>query len=546
MALKKKLINLPSLFVTGILCLLYSLGASYIENHFNKLTIIIFLIGLSCVLICLFEVKKFTKKSARVFQWQKYGFIVFTIMLLLTLLVGINYLAYRYNVRWDITRAKQHTLSKSTATVIKNLQREVKIVAFYVGIPPKYLEDLFKEYERRSQGRIKAEIIDPIVQIGYAAQFGSVISGKERKIIVLSGSERKDIDFTNRPLSEEQVTNAIIQVARDKRVVYFLTGHGEYDVSDDGDNGLSILRRMLTANNVEVKTVMLGVEEKIPENCDVLIVAGPRNHLTEEEEEIIKRYLENGGDAFFLIENIIIATPDKPLTEEEKRKNPSLNNILNHWGINIADDVVVDLANHIGQDVGCPATRNYPSHKAFIKDLDYTFYIRPRSISVLEHRRESIKIAPVVLTASGESSWGETDRTLSVKFDKGVDVPGPVPIAFVILELKEEDEPTDTRIVVFTDADFLSNAFIEKYSNAQMGLNVISWLSDLEYEIFIDQKEIKVERLDLTSKQKRMVVVILFGIPLLIGIGGIMIWFKHKGPVRQEKPIRTGRNKRRG
>ncbi|MFH1504967.1 MAG: Gldg family protein [Candidatus Omnitrophota bacterium] len=529
MALKKKLINLPLLFVTGMLCFLYGLGAAYIENHFNKPAIIIFLIGLSCVLICFFEVRKFTKKSARVFQWQKYSFAVFMIVLPLTLFAGINYLSHRYNVRWDITRAKQHTLSESTTAVINNLQREVKITAFYVGMPPKYLEDLFKEYERRSQGRIKAEIIDPIARIGYAAQFGSVISGKEKKVIVLSGSERKDIDFTNQLLSEEQVTNAIIQAARDKRIVYFLTGHGEYDVFDHGDNGLSILTRILIANNVEVKTVMLGGEEKIPEDCDALIIAGPRNPLTEKEEGIIKGYLENGGDTLFLIENTPITTPDKPLTEEESRKNPSLNNILNHWGIKIADDIVVDLSNHIGQDVGCPATRNYPPHQAIMKDLDYTFYIRPRSISVLENRRKSIMAAPVVLTASDESSWGETDRTFSIKFDKGVDVPGPVPIAFVILEPKEEDEPTDTRIIVFTDTDFLSNAFIEKYSNAQMGLNVINWLSDLEYKIFIDQKEIKVERLDLTSKQKRMVVVILFVTPFLIGTGGIMIWFKHKG-----------------
>jgi len=528
MALNKKLINLPLLFGMGMLCLLYGLGASFVEYHFSRSAITISLIGLACILICFSELRKFTKKSARASEWQKYGFIVFVIVLLLALLAGINYLSYRYNVRWDITKAKQHTLSESTTTVIQDLQREVKIVAFYVGIPPKYLEDLFKEYERRSQGRIKAEIIDPIVRIGYAAQFGSVISGKERKVIVLSGSERKDIDFTNQPLSEEQLTNAIIQVAREKRVAYFLTGHGEYDVSDDDDNGLSVLERILIANNVEVKTVMLGVEEEIPDDCDVLIAAGPRNPLTEEEEEIIREYLENGGDAFFLIENTPITTPDKPLTEEEKRKNPSLNNILNHWGIRIADDIVVDLSNHIGQDVGCPATRNYPPHQAIIKDLDYTFYVRPRSISILENRRESIKVAPLVLTASGESSWGETDKALHVQFDEGVDSPGPVPIAFVILEPKEENEPSDTRIAVFTDADFLSNAFIDKYSNAQMGLNVISWLSDLDYRIFIDRKDIDIKRLDLTSKQKRAVAVILFVLPLLIATGGIMAWLKHK------------------
>ncbi|MBU1121456.1 MAG: GldG family protein [Candidatus Omnitrophica bacterium] len=528
MAVKKKNSNLPLLFAMGILCLLYGLGASYIETHFSRSAIIISLIGLSCVVICFFEVRKFTKKASRIFQWRKYGFIVFVVVSLLAFLLGINYLSYRYNVRWDLTKAKQHTLSESTAEVINDLHREVKIVAFYVGIPPKYLEDLLNEYERRSNGMIKAEIIDPISQISYAAQFGSVISGKERKVIVLSGSERKDIDFTNQPLSEEFVTNAILQVARDKRIAYFLTGHGEYDVSDDGDNGLSILARILNANNVGVKTVMLGREHDVPQDCDVLIVAGPRNPLTEEDEEGITAYLANGGDAFFLIENTPITTPDKQLTQEEKRKNPSLNNILNHWGIKIADDIVVDLSNHIGQEVGCPATRNYPPHQAIIKDLDYTFYVRPRSISILENRRKSIKVAPVVLTASQESSWGETDKSLRVKFDKGVDTPGPVPIAVVIWEPKEENESSDTRIAVFTDTDFLSNAFIEKYSNAQMGIHVIKWVSNLEYKFFIEQKEIKVERLDLTSKQKRAVAVILFVIPFLIGAAGLMIWLKHK------------------
>jgi len=540
MALKKISRNLSLLFGVGTVCLLYGLGVSYIENHFSSPAILISLTGFVCILVCLFALRKSAKKSAMASQWQKYGFIVFVIVSFLALLVGINYLSYRYNVRWDITKAKQHTLAQSTTAIIEDLRQEVKIVAFNVGIPPKYLEDLFKEYERHSKGIIKTEIIDPIVQIGYAAQFGSVISGKEKKVIVISKEERKDIDFTYQPLREEQLTNAIIQVARDKRIVYFLIGHGEYDISNEGDNGLSTLKRMLIANNIETKTVMVGINEEIPDDCDVLIIAGPRNPLTKEEEEIIRAYLEKGGDAFILIENTPITTPDKPLTEEEKRKNPSLNNILTSWGIKIAEDIVVDLSNHIGEDVGCPATRNYLPHQAIVKNLDYTFYIRPRSISILENRRESIKIAPLVLTASEKDSWGETDKALRIQFDEGVDRPGPVPIAFVIWEPREEDKPSDvfsgtsistgtsTRIIVFTDADFLSNTFIDKYSNAEMGLNVIRWLSDLDHRIFVDRKDIKIERLDLTSKQKRMVAVILFVMPLLIATGGIMTWLKQK------------------
>ncbi len=140
----------------------------------------------------------------------------------------------------------------------------------------------------------------------------------------------------------------------------------------------------------------------------------------------------------------------------------------------------------------------------------------------------------MVLTASEKDSWGETDRTLQIKFDQGLDRQGPITIASVIWEPKQESKPTDTlsgtdtRIIVFTDANFLSNAFIAQYSNAEMGLNVINWLSELDYRVFIDQKEIKVERLELTSKQKRTVAVILFVMPILIATGGIITWLKQK------------------
>ncbi len=528
MALNKEHKNLPVLFGLGAVSFLYGLGASYVESCFSKLTVIVSLVGLICLVVCFLKLKKHVHRPAKSFPWRKYALKIIIIVSSLIFIVGINYLCNRYNLRWDVTKFKQHTLTEGTSSVVKALNSEVKIVIFYVGMPPKYLEDLLKGYEKQSRGRIKGEIIDPIAQIGYAAQFGSVISGKEKKAIVSSGQERQDIDFTKRSLSEEQLTNAIIRVTREKRKVYFVIGHREYDISDNRDKGLSVLAKLLDANNVETKKVMLGIEGEIPDDCDVLIIAGPQNPMTEKEEEIIKAYLEKGGDALFLIENMPLATPDKPLTEEEKLKNPSLNNILNAWGVEIGDDIVVDLANHISTDVGCPATRHYLPYSAIARGVDYTFYVRPRSISILEDRREEVKLGPLVLTAKGGNSWAETDRTMVVKFDEGVDIPGPVAIAVMVVEPKAENKSSDTRIIIFTDTDFLSNAFIKQYSNAAMGLNVITWLSELEYQSFVDQKEIKVERLDLTSKQKRMVALVLFLMPVLIAISGIMVWVGQK------------------
>ncbi|MCK5493267.1 MAG: GldG family protein, partial [Candidatus Omnitrophica bacterium] len=346
-----------------------------------------------------------SQKPSKLYQWKKYGMIIVVIIISAFLWAGTNFSAYTFNQRWDLTSAKQHTLTGNTIELIKGLTQGVQLTAFYVGMPPKYLEDLLKEYERHSEGRIKTEIIDPIVQIGYAAKFGNVISGKEKKVIVQSGVERMDINFTKIPLSEEQLTNAILRVTREARNIYFLTGHKEYSIHDKGDNGLSTLSKLLSANNISSKELMLGIEEEIPEDCDVLIIAGPHDSFTEKEEITIEKYLEQGGDALFLIEHIVVTSPDKPLTEEEKNMNPSLNSILNNWGINIGNDIVVDLSSHTSGDAGSPATRNYMPHKAITENLDYTFYVRPRSISVLENRRQSIKTAPIVFTASKEKSW---------------------------------------------------------------------------------------------------------------------------------------------
>lgn len=528
MAMKNDIKNIPVLFVAGLACLVYGAGRVYVAMRVDATGIGIFVLGLTCVLVCALRLRGDGRPRVRIEWLRAYGFLAATLAVLAGVTIGINYCAYRWELRWDVTRAKQHTLSQYTADILNSLDDKVEVTTFHVGMPPKYLEDLFQEYVRVSAGKVKTAIFDPLVDIGYAAQFGNVISGQEKKVIVQSSSGRKDIDFTDAPLAEEQVTNAILQVTRQVRRVYFLSGHGEYDINSGEDNGLKTFTQLLAKNNIESRPWVLAFDGPIPRDCDVLIIAGPKEQLTPQEEQTVEEYLGAGGDALFLIEHTLITTPEKTLTEEELRKNPSLNNVLTKWGIRIADDIVIDLASHASGDVGSPATRNYPAHDAIVSGLDYTFYIRPRSISILGNRRATVRLAPLVLTASTKESWGESNRNLVVKYDDLLDRFGPVPIAFVIWEQKQNDDTSDTRMAVFTDADFLSNAFIKQYSNAQMGLNAVNWISELDYHVLIDRKDVAMERLDLTSRQKRVVVVVLWAMPVLIAGTGVIAWMRQE------------------
>jgi ABC-type uncharacterized transport system involved in gliding motility auxiliary subunit len=518
--------NSAILFGSGVLAAVAGAASIYIEQQVGFVAAGLCLWGVVALTIGAVRYIRASLYTRTLFRWKQVIVILLIIVFSVVFFAGINYVAARSSYRWDVTQSKQHTLTSNTTGFIQGLKQDVHIAALYVGIPPVYLQNLFKEYERASNRKIKTEIIDPIEQIGYAAQFGNVINSKENKVVVRSGKERRDVDFTRDPLSEEQLTNAIVRVTREERHACFLTGHEEYSLIDKGDKGLAILAKLLEANHISTREVMLGIEGKVPQDCDVLIVAGPHNEFMRKEEVAIEEYLKNGGDALFLIENVVVTTPEKPLTEEERHKNPSLNNILNQWGVNVEEDVVVDLVSHAGNDVGSPATRNYAAHKALTEGLDYTFYVRPRSITVLKDRQPSIKLAHIVMTAPGDKSWAETDRTLKVAFDPLVDTMGPIPLAFVIFEEKKAEMLSDTRIIVFTDADFLTNIYIDQYSNSRMGLNVINWLAESDAKVFVDNKEIKVERLDLTSKQRRQVAALLFLMPLLIAAGGLFVWMK--------------------
>ncbi len=513
-------------FILGCFCLMGAAGLSYVERGLNAAGVCLAAVGAIAVLW--FFLAAFRKNAllVRITHQKKLVGAFLLFILFAGLVFEINYLGNMYNRRWDMTRQAQHTLDKGTLAVIQDLKEPVQITALYVGIAPVSLQDMLKEYEARSNGMISTEIVDPIENIGYASQFDTTITGKQRKLIVLSGKERRDIDFDRRMISEEEVTNAIIRVTRKERKAYFLTGHREYRIDDSANEGLSVFNQLLKNNNVQTQELLLTAQTQIPADCDVLVIAGPREFLSADEKMKIQQYLAKGGDALILIENTLVTTPDKTLTEEELRKNPDLNEILNQWGLRVYPDIVVDLSNHAGGDVGSPATRNYMPHKALTKGVDYTFYIRPRSISLLADRPQDLKVAPFVLTNSeAPHSWAESNRNLIVKFDEQ-DKPGPVPISYVIW--RKNKGKSDTRMIVFSDADFLTNAFVSQYSNAMMGMNLINWLTEVDYQVFMEEGVKDVPKLELTSKQKRMVTVMLFAIPLLVALSGVAVWLQRR------------------
>lgn len=79
--------------------------------------------------------------------------------------------------------------------------------------------------------------------------------------------------------------------------VYFLTGHGEKSI----DDSYKIYADQLRGYNYDVQELNLDEESVVPENAEIIYIAGPQSDITAHEAELLDSFLESGGAASFLI-----------------------------------------------------------------------------------------------------------------------------------------------------------------------------------------------------------------------------------------------------
>jgi ABC-type uncharacterized transport system involved in gliding motility auxiliary subunit len=86
--------------------------------------------GLVCVLL---YVLSQWREIARDFSGREARFgslAIASIVIVLTILTAINFLANRHNKRWDLTAAQQYTLSEQTKKVVQGLAKPVHVTVF--------------------------------------------------------------------------------------------------------------------------------------------------------------------------------------------------------------------------------------------------------------------------------------------------------------------------------------------------------------------------------------------------------------------------------
>ncbi|MGH9196567.1 MAG: DUF7088 domain-containing protein, partial [Acidimicrobiia bacterium] len=117
------------------------------------------LAGLVCLLIYMLgEWREIAGTFSR--RNVRYGTLtIVNILVVLGILSGVNYVASRQNKRWDLTAAKQYTLSDQTKKLLENLKEPVNVRVFAAERDFERFRDRLREYEYNSK-LFRTEYID--------------------------------------------------------------------------------------------------------------------------------------------------------------------------------------------------------------------------------------------------------------------------------------------------------------------------------------------------------------------------------------------------
>ena len=456
-----------------------------------------------------------------------------------TFIVGLNFLASSHFVRKDLTENARFSLAPETKAFLRDLENPTKII---VTLTEKAHEDIFNDVEgllreyvyHGSPGggdMLTVEYVDVFQQRSRAQALVSEYGlDSENAILVVSGDRRKLINWAGLYAQNEEgeitgfngeqlFTSAIIEVSQNKRPRgNFLAGHGEMNVDEiDPTRGLSRLKQFLMERNFDISGLDLTTVEALPEDADLVLVAGPQAPFPPIEVERLRNYLDNQGRLIVFLEPYI---------------THGLDDLFYEWGIMADDRIIIDQSRDSQISGGDTLIRQFSgTHPITAYLIDYQLSVlvgTPRPVRLNPGREEDDSLNITEIMGSSAQSWAERSYRVESEpqYSPGVDIPGPVPIAAV----SERDVGSELglslqggKLAVFGNADMLANGRFFDYGNQILASNILNWAIGETEMLSIPPRPVQEYKLAVSEADLLKLLFWLMSVPVAVGILGVVI-----------------------
>ena len=437
--------------------------------------------------------------------------VVYTVIGL-AIIVLINWFGTQHVKRWDLTKEQNFSLSPQTVKLVKGLTQDVTIYVFDQNQHFQQEGDVLNLYSEASH-RVNVRYVDPNRDPGLAHQFGVRSYGT---IVVAAGEKHFEAQSTD----EQGVTNALIRVLKGQSVIYFIQGHGEHDPSGTESDGYSDVKKALESENDKVDTLTLLQTMAIPPDATAVVIAGPQHDYLPQEVDVLQKYLSGGGRVMLFLD---------PGVELQ-----NLAKLTSDYNFTVQNDLVIDqnpVAQLFGTSPAMPLIVKYGSNP-IAQPLSgrATLFPLTRSFELGKETKPGVT-ADSLCETSGES-FDVTDfnpKMQKVEFRPGKDLKGPLTVAVAGTVPGEGEKKTEGRYVAVGTSLVAANNFLNFQSNRDFIMNSINWLSTDEDLISIRAKPPDSQHLTMNAQQMNRVLVLgVFGIPLLIILSGALVWWQRR------------------
>ncbi len=217
--------------------------------------------------------------------------------------------------------------------------------------------------------------------------------------------------------------------------------------------------------------------------------------------------------------------------------DPLLTYLATQWGIQVNDDVVVDLWTAQEFDQLTPVITSFDALSPITQPLSESqaraFLIDARSVQATAAPPADVTVTSLAFTTppiSGQiASWSEKNLLAasqgSIQYDPNEDIAGPVAVA-----ISAENAATGGRVVVVGDADFASNNALSRtvYGNGSLLLEAVNWLARTDQGIDLPPRDFSMATWDepLTPVGLALVQIsVTCLVPLAMIVVGGIVWF---------------------
>ena len=439
--------------------------------------------------------------------------------LVLAATLAVNLIPIPATARLDLTASHRYTLSKESKDVLRNVKQAV-VTAFSPenSAQARDAEVLLAQF-RRANPNIHTRVLDFAKAQGEALRLGAQDDGE----VVVEIGERKEVVA---PVIEQTISSALIRLARPTpQTLCGLEGNGERRLDSEETQGLQLARLIAERNGIiTIRGVDLTVADAIPDDCTILVMAAPTAALLPKEVQVLNDWMANHGKM------LILSEPG----------GANLDAITTRWGLRVLPGIVFDPSRAQAGDPTALLVNDFPTESPVAKGVDSAALVTSGGITTAASEDAGLSVAKVL--QSSDKSWlelnpGATPPTYEP--DKG-DRGGPVVLAGAADRSEAKptgetrlpgDKPsiTRTRLLVFADADWASNAYIDQLSNGRLLANGLNWLAGEEDLVAIAGVDPDLRRLTLTPSDRRLMGIGSIGvIPAAVMLIGAGVWLRRR------------------